>query len=164
MSAALLASSLALCAPAWSQSSQGGGASTSFEAELSRLAEISTRLSSLNERLRTELEASKRSSEELEDSLVRSSSELEGLRREFEDSRRISNELASRAERSEMESTELRAALTRAEDSLRSLERSFEAYRLEAEARIRRLVTWRWIWAAAAAAGWALALIVFLAG
>jgi len=130
--------------------------------ELERLSEISTRLASLNERLRTELEASRRSSGELADSLADSTRELATLRLELEESRRSSSELARRAELSERESTALREASMRAEDSLRNLEESFGAYKKAAEARILGLSAGRIGLMVLAGAGWALALLALV--
>jgi chromosome segregation ATPase len=106
---------------------------------LSRLSRISTRLAELNERLRTELEDSRKSSLELQDMLGRSKIELDGLKTELEALRRTSQELLTRAETSNQELEELRTALTRAESSLTSLEQSFASYRMTAEARIAYL-------------------------
>jgi len=132
--------------------------------ELERLSEISTRLAVLNERLRTELESSKRSSSELEGSLETSTRELAELRSELEESRRSSIELAASAGRSERELIELRGALTKADDSLKSLEASFAAYRAEAESRIRSLSFGRFLLSCAAAAGWVAAILLLVAG
>jgi chromosome segregation ATPase len=106
---------------------------------LSRLTEISTRLAALNERLRSELEDSRKNSAELRDTLGRSRSELDGLKTELETLRRTSQELLSRAETSNQELEGLRTALTKAESSLTSLELSFASYRMTAEARIAYL-------------------------
>ncbi|MDR1898513.1 MAG: hypothetical protein LBQ55_00725, partial [Treponema sp.] len=104
--------------------------------ELSRLLEISTRLVSLNERLRNELADSKKNSAELSNMLLASRRELETLRTELEDLRNASAALMNGAERSSQESDGLRTALTKAGNSLRNLEQSFENYRMSAEARI----------------------------
>jgi ABC-type multidrug transport system fused ATPase/permease subunit len=130
--------------------------------ELARLSEISTRLAALNERLRTELEASKRNSGELEGSLETSTRELATLRLELEESRRSSSELARRAELSEQESIALREASMKAEGSLRNLEASFAAYRREAEERILALSAGRIGLVILAGAGWVLAILSLL--
>jgi chromosome segregation ATPase len=109
------------------------------EDALSRLSEISTRLAELNERLRTELEDSRKSSLELQNTLTRSKNELDGLKTELETLRKTSQELLDRVEISNRESEELRTALTKAEDSLTSLEQSFASYRMTAEGRIAYL-------------------------
>jgi uncharacterized coiled-coil DUF342 family protein len=107
--------------------------------ELSRLLEISARLSSLNEKLRNELADSRKNSAELSNMLLSSKGELETLRKELEDLRKTSAALTSGAENSNRESDGLRAALTKAGSSLRSLEQSFENYRMHAEARMAYL-------------------------
>jgi chromosome segregation ATPase len=122
-----------------SSSASAAPAQAISASELARLYEISTRLASLNERLRTELEASKRSSSALEDSLATSTLELATLRAELEASRRSLKALEDSVARSERESSGLKEALTRADDSLKSLEASFEAYKREAEGRIMAL-------------------------
>jgi septal ring factor EnvC (AmiA/AmiB activator) len=115
------------------------GTGTEAGNELSRLLEISTRLSSLNEKLRNELADSKKNSAELSNMLLSSRGELENLRKELEDLRKTSAALMSEAENSNRESDGLRAALTKAGNSLRNLEQSFENYRIYAEARIAYL-------------------------
>ena len=126
--------------------------------ELSRLIEISTRLAQLNGTLRSELEDSRRSSEELSSTLGTSKAELEKLKTELEALRSISNGLASSAENSRKASDELREALKRGESSLLSLEISFESYRAEAERRIDRLDRSRGFWRLAALVASALAI------
>ncbi|MDR1618643.1 MAG: hypothetical protein LBS06_06305, partial [Treponema sp.] len=100
--------------------------------ELSRLLEISTRLVSLNEKLRNELADSKKNSAELSNMLLSSKGELDNLRKELEDLRKTSAALMSGAENSNRESDGLRTALTKAGNSLRNLEQSFENYRMHA--------------------------------
>lgn len=160
---------LACSWPAWSTDTAANGPSATSGNELSRLLEISSRLASLNERLESELTASKLSSEELARSLESSRIELDALRIELEASRSISSGLASSAERSETESTELKAALGRAESSLRSSEASFAVYRTAAEDRIARLERSSSFFRAAAgvaaafaASGWAAFLALLL--
>ncbi|MBL8967354.1 MAG: hypothetical protein JNG85_10105 [Spirochaetaceae bacterium] len=157
-----MASVLALWAPAFSWPQAAAAPSPVSTSELARLAEISTRLGALNERLKSELADSKRSSTELAALLESSRLELEDLRSELESSRRISTELGERAASSASELTGLRTALTKADDSLRNLESSFEAYRRAAEATIRRVELGRTAAVAAAAAGWLAALGLFL--
>jgi len=99
---------------------------------LNRLIEISTQLSSLNERLQSELLDSRQNSRDLQNM-------LEIYSRELSDLRNSSMELLIRAESSETELAELLIHLRRAEFSLMSLEISFEAYRESAEGRIRYL-------------------------
>ena len=149
---------------AFGQSSQAGEPRRISASELERLAEISRRLLLLNERLKTELEDSRRSSEDLAALLESSRRELEALRLELEASRTISTGLASRAESSERDSASLREALTRAQVSLESSTTSFEAYRRAAEARLRRAERGKRLLALAAASGWAAALGLFLFG
>jgi chromosome segregation ATPase len=109
------------------------------EGELTRLLEISARLSELNEQLKNELEGSRKSSSELLNMLEASKRELEELRKELTPLRKDSTELLSRAEISGQELNELRTALRKAESSLTSLDASYGAYRMAAEARITRL-------------------------
>ena len=149
---------------AFGQSSQAGEPRRISASELERLAEISRRLSLINERLKTELEDSRRSSEDLAALLESSRRELEALRLELEASRTISTGLASRAESSERDSASLREALTRAQVSLESSTTSFEAYRRAAEARLRRAERGKRLLALAAASGWAAALGLLLFG
>lgn len=149
---------------AFGQNSPGGGPRPISASELERLAEISTRLSLLNERLKTELEDSRRSSGELAALLESSRLELEALRLELEASRTTSTGLALRAESSERDSSSLREALTKAQDSLESSATSFEAYRRAAEARLRRAERGKRLLALAAASGWAAALGLLLFG
>lgn len=107
--------------------------------ELARLELISLRLAKLNETLRAELSASKRNSEESALLLENSKTELSALRNELDALRSRSSELARTAESSATDLRGLRTALSKAEDSLRSSEASFAAYRKEAEGRIRSL-------------------------
>jgi chromosome segregation ATPase len=117
-----------------------GNSSTGIlQSELSRLIEISTRLGELNEMLRSELENSRKNSAELSVMLETSKAEATSLRYRLEALHQESTELLSRAELSSMESEELRAALKKAESSLMSLELSFNAYRLSAEAKMAAL-------------------------
>lgn len=145
------------------EASSASGASPSSGNELERLLAISKRLGELNERLRIELEASKTSSLGLAASLESSTRELEGLRRELETLRMSSTELALRAESSARASIELSTALRRADDSLRSLEVSFAAYRRAAEARQGLLGLGALGAGLLALAGWSLALGFWLA-
>ncbi|HUX41856.1 MAG TPA: hypothetical protein VMV83_11885 [Rectinemataceae bacterium] len=130
--------------------------------ELERLSAISTRLAELNERLRTELEVSRRNSSGLEASLADSTQELGELRLELERFRLISSELELRATSSERESIALSEALRKAEDSLRSLEVSFADYRKAAEARSLRISLLSLGAGLAALAGWTVALFVVI--
>ncbi len=123
--------------------------------ELERLSAISTRLAELNERLRTELETSRRNSSGLEASLADSTRELERFRQ-------ILSELELRATNSERESIALSEALRKADASLRSLEASFADYRKAAEARSRGLALFTLGAGLAALAGWTVALIVII--
>jgi len=132
---------------------------------LNRLIEISGQLSSLNERLRNELQDSKRSSRELQIMLEASRKELETLRQELEVLHNTSAELLIKAENSRTELTALQTALRKAESSLTSLELSFAAYRETAEKRIsglernNRLWKWGCIGAGILAAGFGAAFI-----
>jgi predicted nucleic acid-binding Zn-ribbon protein len=107
--------------------------------ELERLIGISERLGELNRMLRSELDDSRKSSEELRLMLARSRGELDALKAELEQLRTASTGLLSRADGSQTELTGLREALTKADSSLTSLERSFAAYRQTAELRIASL-------------------------
>jgi chromosome segregation ATPase len=120
-------------------STTGSESAESSGNELPRLIEISTRLAQLNERLRTELADSKKSSQELLNMLNESRRELADLRNELENLRQASTGLLSSAETSSQESEALKSALTKAESSLQNLETSFNAYRMTAEGRIAYL-------------------------
>jgi hypothetical protein len=121
--------------PAGTGNSSGGNSLN----EVSRLIEISARLGEINGRLRSELEDSRKNSAELSNMLKASKTELDGLRIELEALRTASTGLLNKAELSSQESNGLREALMKAESSLTSLEGSFGAYRMAAEARITRL-------------------------
>ncbi len=144
------------------------GLSASSRVELDRLSEISKRLAELNEKLSLELSGSKKSSDELALLLESSRTELAKLKLELEASRRISSELVLRTERSWTESLELRTELTKAENSLRSLEESFADYRKATETSFRRLERsnfltrlWGLIASILAVSGWASFLVAF---
>ena len=163
----------------WAQSAAVQSAENS-ESALNRLIGISAQLSTLNERLREELQDSRRNSTQLQSMLETSKRELEGLReelrvlkpelealkQELEALQSGSTELLFAAENSLTELTALQAALRKAESSLMSLELSFSAYRQTAENRIRRLERenrlWKWGCAAAGvlAAGFGTAFLL----
>jgi uncharacterized coiled-coil DUF342 family protein len=109
------------------------------EGDLTRLLEISAKLSALNEALKNELEGSRKSSDELLSMLEASKRELDELRKELTPLRQDSMELLNRATISEQELNGLRTALRKAESSLMSLDVSYGAYRMAAETRITRL-------------------------
>ncbi|HUX36770.1 MAG TPA: hypothetical protein VMV44_02590 [Rectinemataceae bacterium] len=157
---------LALSSASWAEESlvsPSDGAERRISAsELERLLAISTRLASLNERLRTELETSRLNSAGLETSLESSTRELATLKLELERSRLASNELAQRAESSERESIALSEALRKADASLRSLELSFAEYRKAAELRMSVLSFGALGAGILAAAGWAVAIIALV--
>lgn len=176
--AVIVASALVFSSGSWPEPSAGpssapeaaslsasseDGARTISASELAQLSEISTRLASLNEKLRIELEASKSSSAGLALSLENSTRELEALRLELDRLRTNSSELELRAKNSERESTALSEALRKADDSLRSLEVSFADYRKAAEARLFFLGFGTVAALIAAAAGWAVAILALLA-
>lgn len=98
----------------------------------SRLEEISTRLAVLNGQLKSELEDSKRSLDELAHLLETSREELSALQAS-------SMELELRAQSSEQALKELSMALAKANASLESLERSFAAWKALSDATIERL-------------------------
>jgi chromosome segregation ATPase len=125
--------------PLWPSPSEPPESKTDSGNELSRLIGISTRLAELNETLRNELAGSRKNSTELSAMLAASKIELGELRSELERLRQTSTELLNSAEISNRESAGLKAALTKAETSLVSLEQSFGAYRTAAETRITRL-------------------------
>jgi chromosome segregation ATPase len=133
---------------------------------LNRLIEISTQLSNLNEKLRSELQDSKKSSSELQNMLEISRMELDALRKELSALRTSSEELLSKAENSQTELNALQTVLRKAESSLTSLELSFAAYREASENRIRVLEKekrrWKWGFIAAGvlAAGFGAAFII----
>jgi uncharacterized coiled-coil DUF342 family protein len=109
------------------------------EGELTRLLEISARLSELNEQLKHELEGSRQSSRELLNTLEASKRELDELKKELTPLRQDSIALLKGATISIEELSELRTALRKAESSLMSLDVSYGAYRVAAETRITRL-------------------------
>ena len=124
---------------------------------LNRLIEISGQLSTLNGKLASELQDSRRNSRELLNMLEASKPELEGLKRELEALRNSSTELLTRAESSETELTALQEALRTAGSSLMSLELSFASYREEANRQIsvlkRKNNIWKWTCIALGIAG-----------
>ncbi len=170
MRALFASSALAFSAAFWPEepspsavaSPSAAGTSQLSASELERLSVISTRLARLNERLRTELEASKLNSSGLETSLATSTRELEGLRLELRQLRLTSTELELRAANSERESIALLEALRKADASLRSLEASFGEYRRAAEASLRGLRIASLGTAIVAAAGWIVALLAIV--
>ena len=147
----------------WAQESLGTENSGSA---LNRLIEISGQLSNLNERLRTELQDSRRSSRELEIMLEISRQELDGLRLELGVLQNSSTELLLAAENSLTELTGLQTALREAESSLMSLELSFAAYREVSERRTNillrenRLMKWGCAAAGVIAVGFATAFMM----
>ena len=155
----------------WAQNGEAENARSreippSSENALSRLIEISAQLSTLNERLREELQDSRRSSRELQNMLESSRRELETLRSELEVLHNSSRRLLSGAENSQTESAGLLTALRKAEASLMSLELSFTAYRETAEGRIKTLerektlLKWGCVCAGALAAGFGTAYLL----
>ena len=149
----------ALPLPLCSLESETQGTGSVSGSELSRLIEISNQLASLNERLRSELEDSRKSSLNLRDTLGKSKEELDALKAELEGLRAASTALLSTQEESLADLDLLRTALTKAGSSLTSLEHSFAAYRQTAELQITRLEKARNGWRIAffAACGAALA-------
>jgi septal ring factor EnvC (AmiA/AmiB activator) len=145
--------------PLYSLESGPTGSGSVSENELSRLIEISNQLADLNERLRNELEDSRKNSKSLQDTLGKSKEELDSLRAELEHLRAASTALLNTQEESQTDLALLQTALTKAESSLTSLEQSFAAYRQTAELRIARLEKARGGWRIAfwAACGAALA-------
>jgi septal ring factor EnvC (AmiA/AmiB activator) len=160
---------LALSFPIWPQDSYGKAEEIPQNSEnaLSRLIEISEQLSTLNERLRGELQDSRQSSRELQSRLEASRKELEELRQELAELQRNSMGLLLKAESSQTELAGLLTALRTAESSLTSLGLSFAAYSETAEKRINTLEKSSRLWkygcitAGALAAGFAIA---FFAG
>ena len=154
-----LAFSLELIAQEASSNAQVPGNS---EHALNRLIEISAQLSTLNERLQSELQDSRRSSVYLQNMLETSRWELDALRLELAILRQeletlkqeqeflqlSSTLLLTRAENSQTELSALKTALRKAESSLMSLELSFAAYREAAEGRVNALARekalWKW--------------------
>ena len=137
----------------WALDSGTAETERNSESALNRLIEISGELSTLNERLQSELLDSRRSSVMLQHMLETSRQELEALRQELRSLQISSMELLIAAESSQTELTALQTALRKAESSLMSLELSFTAYRELAEGRIRSLEResrlWKWGCAAA---------------
>jgi chromosome segregation ATPase len=119
--------------------SEPGGNGLNSENTLERLIGISARLAELNERLRNELEDSRKNSQELRNMLEKSREEAGVLRAELEYLRTASTGLLNRADGSLTELAALREALLKAESSLTSLEQSFAAYRQAAELKIADL-------------------------
>ena len=132
---------LALSLPIWAQDSSEKAEEIPQNSEnaLSRLIEISGQLSTLNERLRGELQDSRQNSRELQSRLEASRQELEELRKELGELQRNSMGLLLKAESSQTELTGLLTALRTAESSLTSLGLSFAAYSETAEKRIKTL-------------------------
>ena len=150
----------------------GGQVRENSENALNRLIEISAQLSTLNERLQSELQDSRRSSRELQNMLETSRKELDGLRlelgvlrQELEILRFSSTELVTRAENSQEELAALKTALRKADSSLMSLELSFALYQEASERKIsalsRERALWKWacVAAGALAAGFGAALL-----
>ena len=133
---------------------------------LNRLTGILNQLSTLNEKLRNELQDSKQSSASLQIMLEASKQELGSLKQELGVLRIVSTELLSKAESSQTELTALRETLKKAESSLLSLELSFAAYREASEQNIKRLEhekkLWKWgcIAASILAAGFGGAMLI----
>ena len=152
----------------WAQSGHSGNSGNA----LNRLLEISTQLSTLNEKLQNELSDSRLNSRELQNMLEASKLELEELRlelgslkQELKVLQNTSAELLIAAENSQSELAGLQTALRKAESSLMSLELSFADYRETAEKRIsvltreKRLWKWGCIIAGVLAAGCGTALL-----
>ena len=155
-----------LSAFSWGLEAQESAGTENSSDALSRLIEISTQLSTLNEKLQSELQGSRQSSRELQIMLEASKKELEELRLELQVLRSTSAGLLLKAESSQTELTALLAALRKAESSLMSLELSFAAYRQSTEKRIATLEKrnrfWKWgcIGAGIFAAGLGTAMIL----
>jgi septal ring factor EnvC (AmiA/AmiB activator) len=132
--------------PAVLAQSSSPASEASSGSELRRLTEISQRLSALNEQLRNELDGSRKSLAELQSTLGHSKEEISALKAELEASRLTSDALLNTAERSQMDLNGLRTALTKAGNSLQSLEQSFAAYRQMAELQIASLEQSRKRW------------------
>ena len=99
------------------------------ESELTRLIEISMRLETLNEKLQSELIASKKNLNQLMSELDNYKAELTGLEKQL---------LILRAE-----SETLKMQLQNAETLLEKTRQSLDAYRTEAERRIKSLTVQR---------------------
>ena len=99
------------------------------ESELTRLIEISMRLETLNEKLQSELIASEKNLNQLMSELDNYKAELTGLEKQL---------LILRAE-----SETLKMQLQNAETLLEKTRQSLDAYRTEAEKRIRKLTIQR---------------------
>jgi predicted nuclease with TOPRIM domain len=119
--------------------SEAEGNGTNLSDRLEQLSRISKMLAELNARLRSELDGSRKNSEELRHTLERSKSELDEVRAELERLRGSSTALWNVAEDLPKDLEGLREALMRAESSLRNLEQSFAAYRQTAELKIGSL-------------------------
>jgi uncharacterized membrane-anchored protein YhcB (DUF1043 family) len=137
---------LAFSPPVFSLDSVPVPQTNSSERELSRLIEISSQLTLLNEKLRNELEDSRKNSLDLRNTLEKSKNELDELREELEALRTASAALLNTQNESQTDLTALQAALTKAGNSLASLEQSFAAYKIQAELQIGRLEKTNRIW------------------
>jgi septal ring factor EnvC (AmiA/AmiB activator) len=136
----------ALPLPLFSLESEVQESGNGSESELSRLLEISNQLAALNERLKNELEDSRKNSQSLRDTLGKSKEELDVLRAELQRLRAASTALLNTQEESLTDLTLLQTALMKAEFSLTNLEQSFAAYRQTAELRIAGLEKSRKVW------------------
>jgi septal ring factor EnvC (AmiA/AmiB activator) len=156
----------------WAQSSGEGGNvlipenQQDSENTLNRLLEISSQLSTLNERLQHELQDSRQNSRGLQNMLEVSKRELEELRQELEVLHTDSTKLSIKAESSQTELTALLTVLKKAESSLMSLDLSFTAYKEATEMRIKSLdrekTFWKWgcVAAGVLAAGFGTAFLI----
>jgi len=127
----LLCLALSFSGPLWAQGAPTSPAvpqSATYESELSRLKVIFARLSAISMQLDAKLANSEQALTKLSDELATLRLELEGLRTKLGESLQESEALAEMLERSAI--------------SLERALESFRAYRIEAEAKIRRL---KWI-------------------
>lgn len=131
--------------PCWGQEApislpaESGPSSPIYATELVRCLAISQRLGAISQELGAKLLLSEQTSATLQ-------AELSGLRSELETQSGELAELRVKLQTSETRSVELEALLAKAEDSLKSLQRSWTAYKVEAEAQIRRSSREAGIW------------------
>lgn len=128
-----------LWSPALSFGEEPNQTDNYYENELLRLTEISMQLGRLNERLKNELENSRKNSSELENRLKASKTELEQLQAELKALQSSLIELRLNVTTSLQESKQLKDSLQKTEDSLQSLEQSFNNYKTAAEQELKRL-------------------------
>lgn len=145
--------SLSAQASASSQDPVPGVSYETSASDLARMIWISQRLEELNVSLKSELSASKKTSQELSKELELQRLEAEALRSEL-------SELKAKLVLSSQDLTGLREALTKAESSLANSQASWKEYEAEVMRQFRALKIQRNLAAIAAAVGWLLFLFL----